>query len=197
MTIKAFECTRHWAEVPVTIFAHDLDEVDEIYRTWVATHHPEQRGEPDVVYPYSGSRLEARLLLDAAAALDTVGVGYWDRRKHAWVVVQAEDPLPGDLAPPEGRVGHYDVKSDEGDDAKVFATSFEEATTLYIAWHADRWGEAPTWFTVHMRSRWELMGELATLRDGLDAEITGVARWDNDGVSRILPPDWEPVIGRE
>ena len=31
----------------------------------------------------------------------------------------------------------------------------------------------------------------------LGAEITGVARADNDGVWRILPPDWEPIYGRE
>ncbi len=197
MTIKAFECTRFWDAVPVTIFANDLDEVEQLYRTWVETHHPGQRGEPDMVYPYGGDRLEVRLHLDAAAALNTIGVGYWDRAKHAWIIAGAEDPMPRDLAPPEGRVSFYQIESDEGDDAKVFAMSFEEATALYCEWHRDRWGENPGWFTIHKRSRWRLMGELATLRDGLAAEIAGVAGWDNDGVLRILPPDFEPVLGRD
>ena len=40
------------------------------------------------------------------------------------------------------------------------------------------------------------MGEQATVRDGLETGVTGVARLDNDGVWRILEPDWEPIYGR-
>jgi hypothetical protein len=128
--------------------------------------------------------------------LGVTGVGYWNRSKRAWAIARPQDEQLGELAPPEGRVGYYQVTAEPGDDAMVFATSFEEATTLYCACHLDAWGSLPERFFIDRRSRWELVGERATLRDDLEAEITGVARRDNDGVLRVLPPDWEPSYSR-
>lgn len=197
MTIKVFEFTRTSAEVPVTIFAHDLDEAEKQYRDWVKTHHPGHSTEPEMIYPYFGSKLKARPFLDAAAALGRVGVGYWKNGTRIWVIGGPEDKPSGDLALPEPRVSFYRVKAEEGDDASVFARSFEQATSLFSAWHLDRWGDLPTRFFIHTLSRWDLLGELATLRDDMEAELTGVAGRDNYGIWRILPPDWEPSYGRE
>jgi hypothetical protein len=194
MTIRAFEFTRTWNEIPVTIFAHDLDDAEQIYRDWVRSHHPDQSGLPLMIFPYGEDRLEARHLLFEAATRGETGVGYWHPSKRAWAVGQQQVEQLGELAPPAGNVGYYQVTAEPGDDAKVFATSFDEATTLYCAWHIDAYGSLPERFFVDRRSRWGLTGELATLRDDLEAEITGVARKDNEGMWRVLPPDWEPII---
>lgn len=197
MTIKVFEFECRWSEIPATIFANDPHEAEQIFREWAALHYPQQCGEPAVIYPFAESRLEARPLLDAAAALDVAGIGYWDSDRCAWVIASASEDAIGERSPPERRVGYYRVEDEGGDTKMVFAKSLEEVTAHYCAWHVDAWGELPTYFSIDKRSHWELLGQLATLRDGLEAEITGVAKWDNDGVWRILPPDWEPIYGRE
>jgi hypothetical protein len=196
MTIRAFEFTRTWDEIPVTIFARDLDDAEQIYRDWVRSHHPDQSGLPLMIFPYGEDRLEARPLLFEAATLGETGVGYWQGSKGAWIVGQPQHEQLGELAVPEGRVGYYQVTAEPGDDAKVFATSFEQATTLYCAWHIDAYGSLPERFFIDRRSRWELVGEFATLRDDLEAEISGVGRFDNYGVRRILPAAWEPRFNR-
>ena len=198
MTIRAFECVRTWDETPVTIFAKTLDEAERIYGEWACAHHEDQSPDLMMIYPFGEERLEVRPHLDRAASLGRPGVGYWDVSKGSWTIVAPHDDPAGDLAPPEGTVAFYLVQDEQGEnDAQVFATSFEEATNLYCAYHTDCWGELPSKFTIHKRSRWELMGEQATLRDGLEAGVTGVAQSDNDGVWRILEPDWEPIYGRE
>jgi hypothetical protein len=196
MTIRAFECVRPWDDVPVTIFANNLDHAHQIYREWVGRNRPGQPLQLAAIFPYGEDRLEVRPHLDKAASLGTAGVGYWDVSEGSWVIGDPRaDPL-GHLAPPESNVSFYRVEDPGEPDVLVFANSFEEATVLFQEWHRDAWGSPPERFTIEKRSRWELMGDQATLRDGLDAGITGVARADSDGVWRILPPDWEPIYGR-
>jgi hypothetical protein len=197
MTTKAYEIFPTWSEIPVTIFAHDADEAERLFREWVGAHFRHQPATIESIYPFAGDALAARPRLAQGAALDVSGIAYWDLRKHAWTIAQPQDEPCGDLASPEGNAGYYFVKADEGDDAKIFATSFEEATNLYCAWHLDRWGELPERFYIQKGSRWELTGGLATLRDDLENVITGVAAVDNDGVWRVLPPDWEPSYTKQ
>ncbi len=196
MTTRVFECARSWDNTPVTVFARDLEHAAIIYAEWVKRHFPDKPHGATTIYAFGEERLEARPLLDAAASAGSFGVGYWDAAIHKWLVVQPDSIRLGELAPPLGQVTYFHVTCDEGDDALVFAESIVDASRLYDEWHRDRWGEPPTWFKIESRSRWELVGELATLRDDMVANITGVAAGDMDHRWRILPPDREQPLGR-
>ncbi len=91
-------------------------------------------------------------------------------------------------------MGYYRFEAEEGEDAMVFAESLEHATTLYCAYQLDRWGELPTRYSLRKMSRWDLHGEFVTLRDDMQADMSGVAFLDEHDVWRILPPDWEGPI---
>jgi hypothetical protein len=194
--MQAFEITRTWSEVPVTVFAPTLDDATRIYRDWVEAHHPHQPAEPEMIYPYGGQWLKARVLLGEAVRLNIAGVGYWIPSEYRWSIRSPTDKPLGELAANETRVAYYRVEAEEGEDAMVFAGSFEQATSIYCVFHLDRWGEMPTRFSLRKMSRWSLVGEFVTVRDGMAAEITGVALRDGHGQWRILPPDYEPSYTR-
>ncbi len=196
MTIKVFEFTRSWADVPVTIFASGMSQAEKIYHQWLSTHHADQPADPDNICIYNETWVAARPHLAKASALGASGIGYWSSLEHRWMVGEPQsDPL-GYLAPPEPSVRYFRAMADEGDDARVFATNFEEATSLYCAWHLDRWGELPARFTIHIRSRWELAGGLVTLRDDMEEGIVGIAGVEGEFL-RILPPDHEPILPKK
>ncbi len=196
MTTRVFECARiNRDETLVTVFARDLDHAAMVYEEWAAQHSPERPLGAHTIYAFGEERLEARPLLDAAASAGKFGVGYWDEQQHKWLVGPPDGPRLGELAPPVGRVTYFQVDSDAGDDAIVFAENIVDASKLYDEWHSSRWGDSPSWFTIATRSRWDLVGEHATLRDDMIANVTGVAAGDMDDRWRILPADWEKPVG--
>ena len=197
MNIRAFECVRTHSEIPITVFGRTVHDAETIYQKWASKHDEDSPQDLAMIFPYGEARLAARPLLDAAAAQGIAGVGYWDAKRGAWNITDPSDHPRGDLAPPETSSSYYEVVSERDDKAMVIAPSFEQGAKLFVQWHCDRWGEEPQWFSIQKRSRWDLSGDYATLRDGLIAGMIGVAGIDNDGIWRILPPDWEPIYGRE
>lgn len=195
--MHVFEMIRDWAdEAPVTVFAGTVEEACRIYRDWVDAHHPSAPPQPTMIYCYHDQWRDERPVLARVAKQGRAGIGYWSATAERWLVGDPGDAPLGRLIEPTPNVGYYRFEAEEGEDAMVFASSFEEATTLYCAYQLDRWGELPTRFSVRTMSRWDLRGDLVTLRDGMEADITGVGMRDERGVWRILPPDWEPPVRR-
>lgn len=193
--MQVFEMVRDWAEEPVTVFANTLEEARQIYKRWIAAHHPDRPPQPITIYPFSAEWLGDRVVLGQAAKQGKAGIGYWRRPVGGWLIgAPGEVPL-GDICEPEPRIAYYRFEAEEGEDALVFAESVEHATSLYCEQQVDRWGELPTRFSLRKMSRWDLRGELVTLRDDMEGEIAGVACQDEQGVWRILPPDWDPPLG--
>ena len=70
--MKVFEMIRHWEEHPLTVFARDIPEAEDIYRAWATAHFPDQLKAAVMVHTYEGKLLEARPALASAAALEIV-----------------------------------------------------------------------------------------------------------------------------
>ena len=196
MTTQVFEFFRGGGAVPITVFAHDLAEAEDIFSRYLDAHEPGQHRVPPMIYPYGAEWLSKRPLLEAAAQEGNSGIGYYLEWQWRWEITEPEASRDEPLAPPERSVHYYRFESEEGDDAMLFATSYEQAVTFYCVWHQENWGSLPPHFTARQMDRWMLTGPLAVLRDQLEAEIPGVAQWNMADGWTILPPDWEPPLGR-
>lgn len=173
----------------MVVVAPDLDEAERIHRIWIETHELARTMVLGGLYPISEEGLKARPLLAELTSRGSTGVGYWDVEKGRWILGAASEAPLGTLTPVTDNVVYFRFEDDEARVARVFAGSYEHATTLYCAWHLDRWGELPDVFTARMASPVDLSGEYSTLLDDLAAGISGVAQQDETGVWRIMSPD--------
>ena len=191
--MQVFEMASRWLGEHVTVFANSEQEARAIYREWVEAHHPGRPVRPGRVYPFNEEQLKHRPVLEAAAKMNTAGVGYWGRVEQHWLVAHACNTPLGDLAEPEPPVGYFEVDTDEGEHTRVFAVSEEQATTLYIAYELHKWGVVPKSFTVRKKTRWHLTWEFITLRDDMQAGVCGIGLPDERGIWRIQSPehDWD------
>ena len=64
----------------------------------------------------------------------------------------------------------------------------------YEEWFCDAWGSKPEGMVIKERSRWQLVSDLAPLRDEMDSGITGVGRWDYVDGWRIVEPEDGTVL---
>lgn len=172
----------------MVVVAPGLDEAERIHRIWIETHRLDQSLVLGGLYPTSEEYVKARPLLAELASRGSTGVGYWDGEKGRWMLAPPREAPLGTLTPTIDNVVYFQFEDDVGRLARVFAGSYEHATTLYCAWHLDRRGELPDVFTARKGSLLILSGEYTTLLYDLAAGISGVAQQDEKGVWRILPP---------
>jgi hypothetical protein len=111
--MKAYEIFPTWSEIPVTIFAHDAEQAERLFREWVAAYFRHQPTTIESIYPFAGDALAARPLLARAAALDVPGIAYRDPRKHGWTIAQPMDEPCGE---PHQRSSGEILYEDETDD---------------------------------------------------------------------------------
>lgn len=189
--MNVFEMFRTWAEEPVTVLAETLEESLRIYAEWIDKHHPDRSDEPSMVYPFTGARLKARPRRAALANRSSPGIAYWNKTANCWTVSPPSGATVADLVEPEPLVSFFQLDADEESDMMIFADSFEGASSIFCAYQLARWGQLPTRFSLTKKSRWDLHGEFATLRDDMEADISGVGRRDYESKWRILPPDHE------
>jgi hypothetical protein len=190
--MQIFELITDMGGRPMVVVAPDLDEAERIHRIWAETHGLDQFVLGGL-YPSSEDHLIASPLLAELASRSSAGVGYWDTEAGRWILAAPAVAPLGTMHPPIDDIFCFHFDDDGGDRAMVFATCYEHATTLYCAWHLDRWGEVPRVFTARKASPLDLSGEYASLADDLAAGISGVAQRDDEKVWRIMPPDWEPA----
>lgn len=194
-TMMVFEFARGDSVPPITVFADELRQAEELFRRWSQAHDPEFNDGPPNVFPFNAQWLELRPLLRSAVKRVQPGIGYWDERSFAWVTHEPEDETDLPLAPAPGKVRLYRFDCEERLQELVFAMSYDEAVRLFCLHHIELWGSLPTSFTARETCRWTLSGPLAVLRDQLEAEITGVAQRDRAEGWRVLPADWEAPVG--
>jgi hypothetical protein len=186
--MKVFETIRHWDERPVTVFASNLAHAEEIHVAWIKAHDPTKSTAPHMTHTYEGELLEARPLLASAAKLNVAGIGYFNPSLENWTIAEPGAKPKGPLVPPPSGIDYYSLSTDKAEHAMMFARSYDEAVTFYLAFHMEEYGQAPVHMEIRKRSRWELVGETATLRDQLEAGRSGMAGYTPQGLWRICEP---------
>jgi hypothetical protein len=189
--MKVFEIARSWADIPLTVVAPTLEEAERIHREWIEAHHLDRLIAPVSIFPYGEGWLKARPPLAKVAAENKAGIAYWDPGSGSWRVADPKDAPLGLLATPPGPIECYRFEATEEQKPMVFAETHEEAVTIFCWRYEIEWGEEPGWFLVRKLSRWDLVGDLATLRDDMDAGISGIAGKDENGHWRIMPVGWD------
>ena len=189
MTKIAFEFFSKPGASPVTVVASDLTEAQQLYQTWLECAVETETLLPPAIDVFASDWLERRPLLREACSHNRSGIAYWSENRFGWEVFPADQKSALASAPPEGTMRCIQFTADEGDDALVFAPDHQEAVNTFCVWHIERWGSPPTHFRANDLSRWKLRGEMAVLRDQLEAEIEGVAHWDFHEGWQILPPE--------
>lgn len=191
---KVYEFNCAALGLPVTIFAKNIGQAQEIFYLWHSHHAPFLAITETTITESSVSHLTDQPQLADAARAGIAGVGYWMGHRDGWCIRPADGDAPGVIAPLVPSVRFFVGKSDDVGEVLVFAESQRDADKIYDEYHRDCMGWSDDAQDLADMSRWLLTGPKVTLREDMDAGLTGVGRECEDGNWHILPADYEAPL---
>lgn len=119
------------------------------------------------------------------------GIGWWIDHRQGWIVGPGDGESRGWLNPPHTDVMCFRCSGPDFPELLVFATSPRQACEIFDERSRDAFGWEGELETMQRYVHWLLVGPQVTLREDMDAGLTGVGRECEDGFWRIFAPDHE------
>lgn len=187
--INVFELVQR-DQLPMTFFANDEQQAQQLFWRWMATHLPGQEVEIPMIHVYRDALLEKRGLLFDAACFGKVGVGYWDGDAGIWRVEDPEREMTGTTARPSSGVHCFRVEVSPGAVLMAFAPNQVVAVDFVLGYCLATKGEAPYRMDIRRHSPWSLVNVMAVLRDEMEDGACGLASWTQEQGWRIAAPEF-------
>jgi len=192
--IKVYEFNCAALGLPVTIFARNVSQAHEMFELWHSYHTPFLPITLTTISESSLRHLTDTPQLAEAARAGITGVGYWMGHREGWCIRPADGDTPGVIAPLLPTVRYFVGVSDEIGEVLVFAECRHDADKIYDEYHRDCMGWSDDAQDLTEMSRWLLTDAKVTLREDMEAGLTGIGRECEDGFWHILPPDYEAPL---
>lgn len=194
MTINVYRIYGEESPVPLTVFASDTNQAEEIYAEWILRHMPGRDDVPDTIEQCIDESFAEFPQLGEAAHEATLkeqgGVAYWLGHRGGWFVQPASAPRLGEIAPASSSVECYLFIYGENDvRLYVFANDRDHATELFQEWHKDTFGRPFEQIMFKQISRWTLTEDQVTLREEMDIGMVGISGYSLATGWHIYPPD--------
>lgn len=186
-----------WVEtscIPLTVIAEGYEAAEMLYAEWRRAHDLGDQHDLQQVAQRNADWLADHPQLAKLAAAGRAGIAYWVDHRVEWVLAAPSDEPQGQLQPSESPVRYYLIELYSAGRVMVFATSPQHARDIYLAMHDRAFGTRPRRFTITTASRWLLTGEMAALREEMDAGRVGIAARTEEEGWHIFPPTDERVV---
>jgi hypothetical protein len=180
---------------PLTIVASGYEEARNIFAEWFEANC--DGGDPREPKVTQLSLMQTAMQPQHAdlARQGLSGVAYWLGHRAGWILAASQEPRKGQIAPPLCDVRCF-VFTDEQEELLVFAPTVEAAHSIHVEWNLSNYGERGEFTGAQEVPRWLLQGPQVTLREDMDAGLTGVGSVSEDGLWHIFPADYEPELSR-